>query len=170
MYAQPGKKLLFMGGEWGQWREWDHERSLEWHLTQYQRHAQIQRWVEDLNRLYRSEPALHELDFEPAGFEWIDANDFEQSAVSFIRKGRSTGDIILVVGNFTPMTRFNCRLGVPCGGLWQEILNGDAKEYGGSGQGNLGGVKAVATTFHGRPYSLSLTLPPLAVVFFKGKP
>jgi len=170
MYAQPGKKLLFMGGEWGQWREWDHERSLEWNLTQYQRHAQIQRWVEDLNHLYRSEPALHELDFEPAGFEWIDANDFEQSAVSFIRKGRSTGDIILVVSNFTPMTRSNYRLGVPCGGLWQEILNGDAKEYGGSGQGNLGGVKAATTTFHGRPYSLSLTLPPLAVVFFRGKP
>jgi len=170
MYAQPGKKLLFMGGEFGQWWEWDHERSLEWHLTQYQRHAQVQRWVEDLNRLYTSEPALYELDFEPVGFEWIDAGDFEQSAVSFIRRGRSTDDIFLIVSNLTPVTRFNYRLGVPYDGLWKEILNGDAREYGGSGQGNLGGVKAAAIPFHGRPYSLNLTLPPLAVVFFKGKP
>jgi 1,4-alpha-glucan branching enzyme len=169
MYAQPGKKLLFMGGEWGQWREWHHDQSLSWHLTHYQRHAQVQRWVEDLNQVYTSEPALYELDFEPAGFEWVDAGDFEQSVISFIRKGKSTGDIILVVGNFTPVTRFNYRVGVPYGGLWKEIINGDAKEYGGSGQGNLGGVKATTTRFHGRPYSLNLTLPPLAVTFFKGK-
>ena len=169
MYAQPGKKLLFMGGEWGQWWEWHHDQSLDWHLTHYQRHAEVQRWVEDLNRLYRSEPALYELDLEPAGFEWIDVGDFEQSVISFIRKGKSTGDIILVVGNFTPVTRFNYRLGVPCGGLWKEVINSDAKEYGGSGQGNLGGVEATTTRFHGRPYSLNLTLPPLAVMFFKGK-
>jgi 1,4-alpha-glucan branching enzyme len=169
MYAQPGKKLLFMGGEWGQWWEWHHDQSLDWHLTHYQRHAEVQRWVEDLNRLYRSEPALYELDLEPAGFEWIDVGDFEQSVISFIRKGKSTGDIILVVGNFTPVTRFNYRVGVPYGGLWKEMINSDAKEYGGSGQGNLGGVKATTTCFHGRPYSLNLTLPPLAVVFFKGK-
>lgn len=169
MYAQPGKKLLFMGGEWGQWWEWEHDRSLEWHLTQYERHAQIQRWVKDLNRLYRSEPALYELDFEPAGFEWVDAGDSEQSVISFIRKGKSTGDIVLIVGNFTPVTRFNYWVGAPCGGFWQEIVNSDAQEYGGSGQGNLGGVKATTIPFHGRPYSLNLTLPPLAVVFFRGK-
>jgi len=170
MYAQAGKKLLFMGGEFGQWQEWHHDQSLSWHLTYYQRHAQVQRWVEDLNQVYTSEPALYELDFEPASFEWVDAGDFEQSVISFIRKGKSAGDIILVVGNFTPVTRFNYRVGVPYGGLWKEIINGDAKEYGGSGQGNLGGVKATTTPFHGRPYSLNLTLPPLAVVFFKGKP
>jgi len=170
MYAQAGKKLLFMGGEFGQWQEWHHDQSLSWHLTYYQRHAQVQRWVEDLNQVYTSEPALYELDFEPASFEWVDAGDFEQSVISFIRKGKSAGDIILVVGNFTPVTRFNYRVGVPYGGLWKEIINGDAKEYGGSGQGNLGGVKTTTTPFHGRPYSLNLTLPPLAVVFFKGKP
>ena len=170
MYAQPGKKLLFMGGEWGQWWEWHHDQSLSWHLTQYQRHAEVQRWVEDLNQVYTSEPALYELDFEPAGFEWVDAGDFEQGVISFLRKGKSAGDIILVVGNFTPVTRFNYRVGVPYGGLWKEMINSDAKEYGGSGQGNLGGVKATTTRFHGRPYSLNLTLPPLAVVFFKGKP
>ena len=169
MYAQPGKKLLFMGGEFGQWWEWHHDQSLDWHLTSYQRHSQVQRWVEDLNRLYRSEPALYELDFEPAGFEWIDVNDFEQSVISFTRKGKSTDDVVLVVGNFTPVTRFNYMVGAPRGGFWKEIMNSDAKEYGGSGQGNLGGVEAAAIPFHGRPYSLSLTLPPLAVVFFKSK-
>jgi 1,4-alpha-glucan branching enzyme len=125
--------------------------------------------VEDLNRLYRSEPALYELDFEPAGFEWIDVNDFEQSVISFIRKGKSTDDVFLVVGNFTPVTRFNYMVGAPRGGFWKEIMNSDAQEYGGSGQGNLGGVEAATIPFHGRPYSLSLTLPPLAVVFFKSK-
>jgi len=169
MYAQPGKKLLFMGGEFGQWQEWHHDESLDWHLTGYQRHNQVQKWVEDLNRLYRSEPALYELDFEPAGFEWVDADDSEQSVISFIRKGKSAGDIVLAVGNFTPVTRFNYRLGVPGGGFWKEILNSDAQEYGGSGQGNLGGVEATTAPFHGRPYSLTLTLPPLAVVFFKSE-
>jgi 1,4-alpha-glucan branching enzyme len=170
MYAQPGKKLLFMGGEFGQWREWHHNESLDWHLTGYQRHAQIQRWVGDLNRLYRNEPALYELDFAPAGFEWIDAGDSEQSVISFIRKGKSTDDIVLIVGNFTPVTRFNYCVGVPRGGFWREVLNSDATEYGGSGQGNLGGVEANTIPFHGRPYSFNLTLPPLAVLFFKNEP
>jgi len=169
MYAQPGKKLLFMGGEFGQWQEWHHDESLDWHLTGYQRHNQVQKWVEDLNRLYRSEPALYELDFEAAGFEWVDADDSEQSVISFIRKGKSAGDIVLAVGNFTPVTRFNYRVGVTRGSLWTEILNSDAQEYGGSGQGNLGGVEATTVPFHGRPYSLTLTLPPLSVVFFKSE-
>jgi 1,4-alpha-glucan branching enzyme len=167
MYAQPGKKLLFMGGEIGQWREWVHEESLEWHLLQYLPHSGLQRWVSDLNRLYRGQPSLHQLEFEQAGFEWIDCNDVESSTISLLRKGRTAGDVIAVVCNFTPVTRFNYRVGVPKPGFWEEMLNSDAKEYGGSGQGNLGGVEAVPTPLHGRPYSLTVTLPPLAAVFFK---
>jgi 1,4-alpha-glucan branching enzyme len=167
MYAQPGKKLLFMGGEFGQWREWIHDESLEWHLLQYLPHSGLQRWVSDLNRLYRRQPALYELDFEQAGFEWIDCNDVEHSAVSLIRKARSCGDIVVVVCNFTPMTHFNYRIGVPQPGFWQELANSDAREYGGSGQGNLGGLEAAPVPFHGRSYSLTITLPPLAAVFFK---
>jgi 1,4-alpha-glucan branching enzyme len=169
MYAQPGKVLLFMGAELGQWREWHHDESLDWHLLEYQRHAEIKKWVEDLNRLYRSEPALYELDSEPAGFEWIDGSDVNHSIVSFTRKGKSTGDIVLVVCNFTPMTHFNYRIGVPREGFWQEILNGDASHYGGSGQGNLGGVEATPVPWHGRSYSLKITLPPLVAVFFKSQ-
>jgi len=167
MYAQPGKKLLFMGGEFGQWWEWTHDQSLDWHLLDYPSHSGLKRWVEDLNRLYRSQPPLYELDFDPVGFEWVDCNDVEQSVVSFIRKARSTNDIILIVSNFTPVTRFNYRVGVSQSGFWRELLNSDAKEYGGSGQGNLGGVAALPIPFHGRPYSLTITLPPLSAVFFK---
>jgi len=167
MYAQPGKKLLFMGGEWGQWREWDHDESLDWHLLQYAPHESLRRWVEELNRLYTSEPALWELDFDPAGFEWIDCNDVENSVVSLIRKGRTADDVVLGVCNFTPMPRFNYRVGVPRGGFWREVLNSDAAEYGGSGLGNSEGLEATPTPLHGRAYSLSLTLPPLAAVFFK---
>jgi len=167
MYAQPGKKLLFMGGEFGQWREWVHDESLEWHLLQYAPHSGLQKWVSDLNHVYRSQPALYELDFDQAGFEWIDCNDVEHSVVSLIRKGRSRNDIIAVVCNFTPVTHSNYRIGVPQPGFWTELLNSDAKEYGGSNQGNLGGVKAALIPFHGRPYSLTITLPPLAAVFLK---
>lgn len=167
MYAQPGKKLLFMGGEFGQWREWVHDESLEWHLLQYAPHSGLQKWVSDLNHVYRSQPALYELDFDQAGFEWIDCNDVEHSVVSLIRKGRSRNDIIAVVCNFTPVTYSNYRIGVPQPGFWTELLNSDAKEYGGSNQGNLGGVKAALIPFHGRPYSLTITLPPLAAVFLK---
>ena len=167
MYAQPGKKLLFMGAELGQWREWHHDESLDWHLLEYQRHTEIKKWVEDLNRLYRSEPAIYELDCEPAGFEWIDGSDVKHSVISFTRKGKSTGDIVLIVCNFTSMTHFNYRVGAPHSGFWTELLNSDAKQYGGSGQGNLGGVKAATVPWHGRPYSLNITVPPLATVFFK---
>jgi len=164
MYAQPGKKLLFMGGEFGQWREWKHDESLDWHLTQYHRHAQVQQWVSDLNAFYKGEPAMHELDCDPDGFQWIDASDYQSSVLSFIRKGRSNDHLVLVVCNFTPVPRYNYRVGVPRGGFWQERLNSDAKEYGGSGHGNFGGVEAVPIPMHGRPWSLNLTLPPLAVV------
>ena len=167
MYAQPGKKLMFMGGEFGQWNEWYHEVSLDWHLLTYPPHSGVQRWVEDLNRLYRDEPTLHELDFHPDGFEWIDCNDSQASVLGFIRKGGSTDDILLVVCNFTPVPRYNYQVGVPRGGYWREILNSDSKEYGGSGHGNLGGVEASHISFHGRLNSLNLTLPPLGAVFFK---
>jgi len=167
MYAQPGKKLLFMGGEFGQWREWAHDESLEWHLLDYPPHSGLKRWVEELNRFYRGQPALYELDFEQAGFEWIDCNDIEHSVVSLIRKGHSPDDLLVVVCNFTPTTHYNYRIGVSQPGFWRELLNSDAREYGGSGQGSLGRVEAVPTPLHGRPYSLTITLPPLAAVFFK---
>jgi 1,4-alpha-glucan branching enzyme len=167
MYAQPGKKLLFMGGEFGQWNEWYHEVSLDWHLLDYPFHAGLQRWVEDLNRVYRNEGALHELDFDPAGFEWIDCNDSDQSTVSLMRKGRAANEVVIVACNFTPVLRHNYRVGVPNGGIWEEILNSDARDYRGSGQGNMGGVEAVPIPYHNRPYSLNLSLPPLGAVFFK---
>ena len=142
MYAQPAKKLLFMGGEFGQWREWSHDGSLDWDLVDYPLHSGVQQWIRDLNRLYRSEPALHELDCEPAGFEWIDCGDAESSVVSLIRKGKSTANLVLMVCNFTPVPRQEYRIGAPHGGFWREALNSDATEYGGSGMGNRGGVDA----------------------------
>ena len=169
MYAQPAKKLLFMGGEFGQWHEWKHEDSLEWPLLQYVPHAGLQRWVADLNQLYRSEPALHQLDCDPAGFEWIDCLDAESSIISLIRKGKSTGDLVLAVCNFTPVPRSNYLVGAPRGGFWRELLNSDATQYGGSGLGNLGGVEAAPMPLHGRPHSLALTLPPLSALFFKSR-
>ncbi len=167
MYAQAGKKLLFMGGEFGQWREWNHEESLDWHLLDYPLHAGLRQWMRDLNRLYRSEQALHELDFESAGFEWIDCNDSEHSVLSLLRRARSTDESVIVVCNFTPLPRFNYRIGASSGGYWREILNSDGQNYGGSGHGNLGGVEASPVPTHGRPCSLNLVLPPLSAVFLK---
>jgi 1,4-alpha-glucan branching enzyme len=166
MYGQPGKKLMFMGSEFGQGREWDHDRSLDWHLLNDPRHAGLRKWVEDLNRFYRNEPCLFELDFDAGGFEWIDCRDVEGSVLCFLRKDRS-GSRVLVVCNFTPVPRWNYRVGVPAGGEWKEVLNSDAAFYGGSGVGNAGGGEASAIPHHGRPYSLLLTLPPLSVCFFK---
>ncbi|NLT67960.1 MAG: 1,4-alpha-glucan branching protein GlgB [Acidobacteria bacterium] len=165
MYSQPGKKLLFMGGEIGQWREWDHNTSLDWNLLKYDRHQGLQKWVEDINRLYRTEPAL-QVDIEPAGFEWVDGGDADNSVISYLRKGPS-GETILVVCNFTPVPRENYLVGVPAGGYWREILNSDAKEYWGSGIGNSGGLQANPVAMHGRDFSLALTLPPLAIDIFK---
>ena len=167
MYTHPGKKLLFMGGEFAQWKEWTHEESLEWHALEHRTHLDVQRWVKDLNDLYRCEPALHELDFDPAGFEWIDFNDVNHSIVSYLRRGSSTPDVILVVCNFTPVAHGDYRVGVPVAGPWKELLNSDAKEYGGRGLGNLGSVEAVPEPLHGRSHSLRLTLPPLGVLVFK---
>lgn len=169
MYAQPGKKLLFMGGEFGQWAEWNHEKSLEWHLLEFSPHRGLQLWVENLNRVYREEPALHELDFDPAGFEWVDCSDALQGVISLIRKGRSTKDQVLVVLNFTTVARYNYKVGVPHAGYWREILNSDAGEYDGGGLGNQGGLEASSIPCHGRPFSLDLSLPPLAVLFFKSE-
>jgi 1,4-alpha-glucan branching enzyme len=167
MYAQPGKKLLFMGAELGLWREWNHDGSPDWHFLEYQRHAEIQKWLKALNQLYRREPALYEMDCESGGFEWIDANDALQSVISFFRKGKSTDDITLIVCNFTPTTHSKYRVGVPRSGYWKEVLNSDAREYGGSGQGNPKSLRAMKKPAHGRPYSINITLPPLAVVYFK---
>ncbi|HSP33790.1 MAG TPA: alpha amylase C-terminal domain-containing protein, partial [Thermoanaerobaculia bacterium] len=166
MYAQPGKKLLFMGGEIGQYREWNHEIGLDWHLLDFLPHAGLQRWVEDLNRTYRDTPALHEIDMSPEGFDWIDCCDSENGVVSLVRKSKSRPDEVVVAAfNFTPVPRNNYQIGVPRGGHWREILNSDAPLYGGSGQGNLGGVDAAPIPLHGRKWSVTLTLPPLGAVF-----
>jgi 1,4-alpha-glucan branching enzyme len=167
MYGHPGKKLLFMGGEFGQWSEWHHDSSLDWHLTQYDPHQGVQRWVEDLNRVYRSQPALYQQDFEHEGFEWVDFHDWEQSIISFVRKGKAPGEVVLVVCNFTPVPRMNYRVGVPFGGYWKELLNSDAPLYGGSGVGNLGGVDASPLPAQGRYHSVVLNLPPLGVLFLR---
>ncbi len=166
MYAQPAKKLLFMGGEFGQRREWAHDTSLDWDLLDCPSHAGVHKWLQDLNQFYRREPALYELDCEPAGFEWIDCGDADGSVVSLIRKGKTTSTLVLAACNFTPVPRLGYRIGAPRPGYWREVLNSDAMEYGGSGMGNGGGVEAVGEGLHGRPFSLSLTLPPLSVLFF----
>jgi len=167
MYASPGKKLLFMGSEFGQWREWNHEAGLEWDLLDVPLNAGAARFLQDLNRLYREKPALHELDFEAHGFRWVDANDSEQSVLSFLRRGRDPGRQILAAFNFTPVPRHGYRLGAPEGGFWREILNSDADVYGGGGQGNLGGVESEARPWHGMPNQLTVSIPPLGAVFFE---
>jgi 1,4-alpha-glucan branching enzyme len=166
MYSQPGKKLLFMGGEIGQWAEWSHDRSLDWHLLEVPAHAALRRWVGDLNRVYRTHPALHSLDFQREGFQWLDANDAHRSTLSYIRSGPSPADRIVVVCNLTPVPRENFRVGVPEEGRWNELLNSDAAAYGGSNMGSMGGVEAAPVPMQGQPCMMHITLPPLAVVFF----
>jgi len=171
MYGHPGKKLLFMGSEFGQWNEWNHDISLDWHLLEFPFHSSLQRWVRDLNTFYRSEPSLFELDFEYTGFEWIDCHDNAGSTISFLRRGRNDLNapqrMTLFVVNFTPVPRYGYRVGVPEGGRWKEALNSDAALYGGSGIGNHGGIDAEAVPMHGRGWSLNITLPPLACVVFQ---
>jgi 1,4-alpha-glucan branching enzyme len=166
-FMHPGKKLLFMGGEFAQWDEWSHDHSLQWHLTQWERHNGVQKLVADLNAIYRNTPSLYEYDFDPKGFEWIDCNDWENSILTFIRKGSNPNDIVLVGCNFTPVPRQAYRVGVPIPGYWEEILNSDAIEYGGSGSGNAGGTTSEAISWHGKKNSILITLPPLAAVVFK---
>jgi 1,4-alpha-glucan branching enzyme len=166
-WTQPGKKLLFMGGEFGQWSEWNHDASLDWDLLHWPSHKGVQQLVDDLNRLYRSEPALHEGDCEPFGFEWIDANNNDQSITTFLRKGRDAKDVLLIAMNHTPVVRENYRIGVPVGGPWKEVLNSDATIYWGSGQGNLGAIQASPLPHYQWPRSLTLKLPPLGAVILK---
>ncbi|WP_129629073.1 1,4-alpha-glucan branching protein GlgB [Candidatus Oscillochloris fontis] len=169
MYAQPGKKLMFMGAEFGHWREWNHDRGLDWNLLDYPSHQGLQRLVADLNRLYVNEPALHEFDCDPSGFTWVDASDSDNSTYTFLRRGHSTSESILVVINATPVVREQYRVGVPHAGWWREILNSDGAEYWGGGVGNAGGAMANPLPAHGHQQSLCLTLPPLAVLFLKNE-
>ncbi|MBU2469872.1 MAG: 1,4-alpha-glucan branching protein GlgB [Proteobacteria bacterium] len=166
MYAQPGKKLMFMGGEIAQWSEWNHEATLDWPLLDYEPHAGMQRLVRDLNRIYRREPAL-QVDLKPEGFSWVDCNDTEGSVLALLRLNPAAKASMLAVLNFTPVPRHGYRVGVDLPGFWQELFNSDAPEYGGGGVGNAGGMEAQAAAMHGRPYSLELTLPPLGAVFLR---
>ncbi len=171
MYSQPAKKLIFMGGEFGQWREWNHDTSLDWGLLDFLPHAQLQRWVEDLNKTYREISALHDQDMSPEGFEWIDCCDAENSIVVLLRRSKAKPEEMVVVAlNFTPKERHNYMVGVPVSGRWREVLNSDAPIYGGSGQGNMGGVDAAPIPLHGRKWSVNLTLPPLGAVFLVNEP
>ncbi len=166
MHAQPGKKLLFMGGEFGQWREWNHEGELDWELLADPAHQGLRRFTADLNRFHRDEPAMHELDCDPAGFAWIDCNDSQQSIVSLMRKAKSVPRTVVIACNFTPVPREDYRIGVPFPGKWEEAMNSDAALYGGSGMGNLGGVTATDVEAHGHGQSIQVVLPPLAMVAF----
>jgi 1,4-alpha-glucan branching enzyme len=165
MFAQPGKKLLFMGGEFGQWREWNHDQSLDWHLLHEPAHRGIQQWVRDLNRAYAQWPALHARDCDSSGFEWIDCHDHANQVLTFLRKAGDDQPAVLALCHFLPGAIRNYRVGVPWPGHWRELLNSDARDYGGSGTGNNGGVHTDERGWHGRPYSLNLTVPPLATTF-----
>jgi 1,4-alpha-glucan branching enzyme len=169
-YGHPGKKLLFMGQEFAQRSEFSEARSLDWHLLQYEPHRGMQSLVADLNKLNAAEPALHEVDFDWHGFEWIDCNDADNSVFSFIRRGKKAEDLMIVVLNATPVVREGYVLGVPNAGYYREVLNTDAATYGGSNVGNIGGQNAAKFPYQGREYSLNLTLPPLAAIFLKWMP
>jgi 1,4-alpha-glucan branching enzyme len=167
MWTHPGKKLLFMGGEFGQWREWNYDESLQWDLLQWGSHQGLQKFVRDVNHLMQAESALHEVDFEGSGFEWIDCNNYDESVLMYIRKARDPRDYLVVAANFTPVPRTMHRIGLPEKTWLREVLNSDSSYYGGSNLGNAMGLHAEDVPWHGRPYSASLTLPPLGVVVFK---
>jgi 1,4-alpha-glucan branching enzyme len=167
MFAQPGKKLLFMGAELAQISEWNHDSSLEWHLQDLPLHRGISRLLAHLNRTYRGDPALHQRDVDAGGFEWIDADDAENSVLCFARRARDEDWPVVAIFNFTPAVRHNYRVGVQFEGTWGELVNTDAQEYGGSGVGNMGAVQTSPVPYHGRPHSLTLTLPPLGALFLK---
>jgi 1,4-alpha-glucan branching enzyme len=167
MYGHPGKKLLFMGSEIAQWREWSHDTSMDWHLLQWRDHQGILQLVRDLNALYREQPALHQVDFDWQGYEWLELHDWENSIVAFLRRARDPNDAIVVVCNFTPVARENYRVGVPSGGFYREILNTDSEMYGGSNYGNHGGAWGIPGEHAGRPFHLSLRVPPLGAIFLK---
>jgi len=170
MFAHPGKKLMFMGMEFAQVSEWNAGQSLDWHLLEFPEHEGLRRWVADLNRLYRSKPALYENDFTPDGFRWVDCSDIDQSIISFLRFDAQRGTFVLIVCNFTPAPRHDYHIGVPSSGVYTELLNSDSELYGGSGLGNFGAVQAHAHPLHGYSHSISLTLPPLSVMMFEKNP
>ena len=167
MWTHPGKKLLFMGSEWGQWNEWNYDTSLQWHLLEWDSHQGVQRLIGDLNRLVRREPALHQVDFEPSGFEWVDCHNWEESALVYLRKARDPRDYLVVACNFTPVPRQRHRIGVPEPGGFVEVFNSDSQYYGGSNVGNGAGVLSTDLPWHGRPYSFECALPPLGIAVFK---
>jgi 1,4-alpha-glucan branching enzyme len=167
MYGHPGKKLLFMGTDIGDYQEWNHDAGVPWEVLQYPLHSGLQLLVRELNRIYRAEPALHQVDFDYTGFEWIDIADVDQSAISFLRRASDPSDYVVFACNFTPVPRYNYKVGVPETGYYREILNTDAEMFGGSNMGNGGGVTAHPRKAHGRPACLTITLPPLAVMAFK---
>jgi len=164
MYGHPGKKLLFMGGEIGQWREWNHDRALDWDLLQWQPHQKLQKFVQDLNRFYTSHPALYEVDFHYNGFEWIDFRDSDKSIASFLRRAKNPDEFVIFIFNFTPIVQQDYRIGVPVAGYYQEVINSDAETYGGRNLNNAGGVVADPIPWQNQPFSLNLTLPPLAAL------
>jgi 1,4-alpha-glucan branching enzyme len=167
LFGHPGKKLMFMGSEFGQRHEWDHDTGLDWPVLDDPLHRGLQAWVRDLNSTYRQEPALHQVDFDQAGFSWVDCNDRDNSVISFIRRGKNAGDFVLTVVNFTPVVRHQYRVGVPEAGWYRELLNSDAALYGGSNTGNGGGLAAEPVAADGHPYSLLLFVPPLGCLFLK---
>jgi 1,4-alpha-glucan branching enzyme len=167
MWTHPGKKLLFMGGEIGQWNEWDHDGQLQWELLQWRSHEGLKRLLSDLNAVYRREPALYEVEFEHHGFEWIDCHNAAESTLCYLRRGKNPEDLVVVCCNFTPIVRERFPVGVPQGGWYREIFNSDSEHYGGSNVGNGAGAMAQEPGAHGRPYALHITLPPLASVIFK---
>jgi 1,4-alpha-glucan branching enzyme len=166
MYGQPGKKLLFMGAELAVWDEWGHEKSVDWHLGAFARHSGIAHLLGDLNAMYRNYPALHEKDVDSSGFQWLNADDAEESTLTFLRRGKDEKDVVVCAYNFTPLPRYNYRIGVPNGGHWREVLNTDAEVYGGTSVGNFGGVEAAPVGYNWQQWSLMVTLPPLGAVFF----
>jgi 1,4-alpha-glucan branching enzyme len=166
MWAHPGKKLLFMGCEIAQEQEWSHERSLDWHLLEDPQHEGMRRLVRDLNHVYRDAKALWDVDFEPSGFAWLEPNDAENNVVSFLRRSQNGKDVLVAACNLSPVPRYGYRMGLPHGGRWREAVNSDAEVYGGSGVGNMGGVDAEPSPWHGQPFSAEMTLPPLSVVWF----
>jgi len=167
LYTHPGKKMLFMGGELGQWQEWNAKESLDWKLLAYDPHRQLQRLVADLNHFYRAEPSLHEVDFQYTGFEWIDFKDADNSIISFLRRARAREDHVVVVCNFTPVPRLGYRIGVPRPCFYQEVINTDARQYGGSNLTHGAGVQADARPWQNQPCSVQLNLPPLGVIILK---
>jgi 1,4-alpha-glucan branching enzyme len=170
MYSHPGKKLMFMGAEFGQGREWSHDRSLDWHLLEHPLHKGLRQFVRDLNHVYSSEPALHERDVDPSGFQWLDCNDSDNSVVSLVRRAKNPEDFVVAIVNFTPVPREGYVFGVPKAGRYLELVNSDAELYGGGNVGNGGAVGTDPVASHGFPQSLRLSLPPLGFLLLKPAP